>query len=127
MEALLRSLGSVLVPVIELAGALIIVIGVVRGLGFFLAGLGRPGRYPLSLIRMGLGQSMILALEFQVGADILKTALAPDWNSIAQLGAIILLRTVLNYFLSRELSELRQSESDEQPRVEAARQSLTRS
>jgi uncharacterized membrane protein len=58
-----------------------------------------------------LGQSMVMGLEFQVAADILKTALAPSWNDILLLAALIGLRTVLNYLMEREL---RMIEADEQ-------------
>ena len=44
--------------------------------------------------------------EFQVVADILKTAWAPSWNDILQLAALIALRTVLNFLLERELEAL---------------------
>ena len=46
-----------------------------------------------------------LALEFQLGADILTTAVAPSWDQIGKLGAIAVIRTTLNYFLMRELRE----------------------
>jgi len=44
-----------------------------------------------------------LALEFLLGADILRTAVAPSWQEIGQLAAIVVIRTFLNYFLQREL------------------------
>jgi uncharacterized membrane protein len=58
---------------------------------------------PKEEIRLSLARSLALALEFEVGADILRTVVTPSWNDIVLLGAIILLRTVLNYFLQREL------------------------
>ncbi len=60
----------------------------------------------VSTLRMRLGQSMVIALEFQVAADILKTGLAPTWEDILLLAAIIGLRTLLNYLLERELEIL---------------------
>lgn len=53
--------------------------------------------------RVKLGHSLSLGLEFLIGADILKTAVAPSWTEIGQLAAIIGIRTVLNLFLQREL------------------------
>ena len=55
--------------------------------------------------RIKLGHSLSLGLEFLIGADILKTAVAPTWNDIGQLAAIIAIRTVLNFFLMRELEQ----------------------
>jgi uncharacterized membrane protein len=46
-----------------------------------------------------------LALEFQLGADILATAMAPGWEQLGKLGAIAVIRTGLNFFLMRETQE----------------------
>jgi uncharacterized membrane protein len=54
-------------------------------------------------VRLTLGRWLALALEFELAADILRTAVAPSWNEIGQLAAIIVLRTALNYFLQREI------------------------
>jgi uncharacterized membrane protein len=54
-------------------------------------------------IRLNLGRWLALALEFELAADILRTAIAPTWNEIGQLAAIIVLRTALNFFLDREI------------------------
>jgi uncharacterized membrane protein len=49
-------------------------------------------------------------LEFQVGADILSTAIAPSWEQIGKLAAIASIRTLLNYFLTKELENERRRE-----------------
>jgi uncharacterized membrane protein len=56
-------------------------------------------------IRLQLGRWLALALEFEVAADILRTAVAPTWTEIGQLGAIVVLRTALNYFLQQEIDK----------------------
>lgn len=62
-------------------------------------------------VRLRLGRWLVLALEFQVAADILRTAVAPTWNEIGQLAAIIVLRTVLNFFLQKEIEKAGQKQS----------------
>jgi uncharacterized membrane protein len=57
-------------------------------------------------IRLQLGRWLALALEFELAADILRTAVAPTWNEIGQLAAIVILRTVLNYFLQKEIDQV---------------------
>ena len=52
-----------------------------------------------------MARYLALALEFQLGADILTTAVAPDWDDIGKLTAIAVIRTGLNFFLSREMAE----------------------
>jgi uncharacterized membrane protein len=54
-------------------------------------------------IRLQLGKTLALALEFLLAADVLRTAVAPDWDDIGKLAAIAALRTTLNYFLEKEL------------------------
>src|SRR4051794_14301235 len=49
--------------------------------------------------RLELGRFLALALEFQLAADILETAISPDWTKIGHLAAIGAIRTALNYFL----------------------------
>lgn len=52
---------------------------------------------------LSLARWLLLALEFTLAADIVRTAIAPDWKDIGQLGAIAAIRTFLNYFLERDL------------------------
>ena len=55
-------------------------------------------------VRLSLGLWLSLALELEIAADIVRTAIAPGWEEIGKLAAIMVLRTVLNYFLQTELS-----------------------
>jgi uncharacterized membrane protein len=55
--------------------------------------------------RLTLARYLALALELQLGADILSTAVSPSWDQIGKLAAIAVIRTALNYFLLRELRE----------------------
>ena len=56
-------------------------------------------------VRLRLGRWLALALEFELGADILRTAVAPTWSEIGQLAAIAAVRTALNFFLQREIDK----------------------
>ena len=100
------------VPVIELCGALVIILEVIRTAVQYIGGFFRHSPLHRTALRMRLGQSMVMGLEFQVAADILKTALSPTWNDILLLAALIGLRTVLNYLLERELKVLRGDAAD---------------
>lgn len=95
----------VLAAGVELVAALLIGLAVVRAavhaLAVFVQG-PTPTR-SANTVRLELGRWLALALEFALAADILRTAVAPSWNDIGQLAAIIVLRTVLNFFLQREI------------------------
>lgn len=54
-------------------------------------------------VRLRLGRWLAVALEFELAADILRTAIAPTWTEIGQLAAIAAIRTALNYFLQQEI------------------------
>jgi uncharacterized membrane protein len=65
------------------------------------------GRKPLSFntLRLGFARYLALGLELQLGADVIGTAISPSWEEIAALAAIAVIRTGLNFFLSREMQE----------------------
>lgn len=56
-------------------------------------------------VRRRLGEWLALALELALASDIIRTALAPSWDDIGKLAAIMAIRTVLNFFLGRELAD----------------------
>ncbi len=97
-----------IVLVIESLGALIIAIGVLIALVLLARALLRPTE-PASFtrVRLVLGSYLVLGLEFQLAADILKTAVAPTFTEIGQLAAIAAIRTLLNYFLTKEIQSER--------------------
>ena len=66
---------------------------------------GRRQQDAKEAVRLRLGRWLAVALEFELAADILRTAVAPTWNEIGQLAAIVVLRTVLNYFLQQEIDK----------------------
>ncbi|MCU1289332.1 MAG: hypothetical protein JWN60_1561 [Acidobacteria bacterium] len=88
---------------VEAVGALVITIGVVLAIIRFVAHYRAEQPSNFNSVRLTLGKYLALALEFQVGADILSTAISPTWEQIGKLGAIAAIRTVLNYFLTKEL------------------------
>lgn len=55
-------------------------------------------------LRHSLGSYLLLALEFLVAADISKTIVTPTLYQVAVLASVVGIRTVLNYFLSREIA-----------------------
>jgi len=90
---------------VELVGALIIAAGVAVALWRLLMAWGQGRGTGFSSVRLELARYLALALEFQLAADILSTAVAPSWEQIGKLGAIAIIRTGLNFFLQREMQE----------------------
>lgn len=95
---------------VEAVGALVIAAGIGAAALTFARHLvrrnvGRACGSELQGSRRVLAHYLAVALEFQLAADVLSTAVAPSWNQIGKLVAIAAIRTALNYFLSRETEE----------------------
>jgi uncharacterized membrane protein len=102
-----------LVPIVEAIGAVVIVVGVVVTFVAWLASELRIRPVPYERVRLQLGRYLALGLEFQLGADILATAVSPTFEEIGKLGAIAAIRTALNYFLALELQRERERPAGE--------------
>lgn len=107
LEELFKSISIYLASGVECLAALIIGGAAIEAtLGAFVLFYRRSS--PPSAkeeVRLRLGRWLALALEFELAADILRTAIAPTWNEIGQLAAIVVLRTALNYFLEQEIGK----------------------
>ncbi len=89
--------------VIESLGALVIAVGIVVAVGLLVrSAMARHG-FDIPGVRLAFARHLALALEFQLAADILSTAIAPSWDRIGKLAAIAVIRTSLNYFLMLEM------------------------
>lgn len=51
---------------------------------------------------------LVVGLTFQLAADIIETSITTDWNALGRLAAVAVIRTFLNFFLERDLSEVRE-------------------
>ena len=92
---------------VEAIGAAVIGIGVFSTTFRYALSLLEVRKYSNIEIRLHLGSYLALGLDFQLGADILGTAVSPTFEEVQLLAAIVVIRTVLNYFLSKELERER--------------------
>ncbi len=107
-EDVLRDYVDLLVRLVEAAGALIIFIGaVLAAVSFVRALVSRHPSRAFVRVRLRLGRYLALGLEFQLASDVLSTAIAPTFDEIGKLAAIAAIRTLLNYFLGREIEKER--------------------
>ena len=111
MEVYIKALTLWLAAGTEAAAALIIGLATIEAtigaLLLFLPGTARHADPQVAKedVRLRLGRWLAVALEFELGADILRTAVAPTWSEIGQLAAIAAIRTLLNYFLQKEIDK----------------------
>ena len=111
MEEYLVTAVGYLRLVVEAIGAAVVGFGVLSTTYRYVLTLVGVRDYTNNEIRLYLGQYLVLGLEFQLGADILSTAIAPSWEQIGKLGAIAVIRTGLNYFLFLEMKAERKTEA----------------
>lgn len=124
LESWLKVIVGYLAAGAEIAAAVVIGGAVIRGIIDYLRVLFVRSRQNFDAtegIRLQLGRVLALGLEFTVASDILRTAVAPTRQDILNLGAIVLLRTLLNYFLEREIQQGEQRHLPERERLESLR------
>jgi uncharacterized membrane protein len=112
-EVLLQDLALLLKITLEFIAILTIAVALILASRKLLR-IFRPSRYQTAsqTLRLELGHTLALSLEFLLAADIVGTAVSPSWSAIAKLAAITGIRTFLNYFLHREVQDLQtQSQS----------------
>jgi uncharacterized membrane protein len=120
-HSFVQACNGILISVCQLLALLVIAIGVLRSLLIFLDGtlLKHQIFQAFQNSRLMMGYSFSLGLSFLIGASILKTMISSQWNDLAQLGVIIVIRTTLNLLLERAT---RISQREITTRAEAARE-----
>jgi uncharacterized membrane protein len=103
--------------ILALLGALVILIGAIYATFRFLMRLFMSQQQHQVLnvdrVRLDLGRSIALGLEFIIASDIIETTTTPDYYSLGILGFLVVIRTFLNYFLNKDLNSLSKRESQE--------------
>ena len=88
---------------VEIFGAGLVTLGVCLAIVHLVRTFAARKPAEFTETRLILARYLALALEFELGADILGTAISPSWDQIGKLGAIAVIRTGLNFFLSKEM------------------------
>jgi uncharacterized membrane protein len=50
---------------------------------------------------------LVAGLTFQLAADIIETTITTSWDAIGRIAVIALIRTFLNFFLERDVEDVR--------------------
>jgi uncharacterized membrane protein len=101
----------VISDIVALIGVGIIGFGALKaGYNFLLSIVGKRA-INVNYVRVELGYSIILGLEFMVGSDIIESMVKPNYYEVGILGLLVLIRTFLSYFLYKELEQVSKEES----------------
>lgn len=117
LDDLLIRLTEIVVPLINIVALAVIVAGTLEAVvGALAAILWRRRDGSIRTIWMHYSRWLVAGLTFQLAADIIETSAAPSWDDIGQLAAIAAIRTFLNFFLERDITEMdekRREDSDQ--------------
>ena len=117
MEELFKEIAGKIALGVELVSALLIAYGALEALISLLFPKAKSVGWTLFSRRrqvfVRFGTWMLLGLEFQLAADVVRSAISPTWRAIGQLGAIAGIRTLLNYFLEKDVKELGEEKTEE--------------
>src|SRR5258707_15633640 len=105
MEELLRSFWGMAATIVEGAAALLITVGAAEAFVLSLWRFRAPTAEKMR-IWMHFATWLLLGLEFELAADVIRTAIAPTWSDIGQLASIAAIRTFLSYFLDKDIKEV---------------------
>jgi uncharacterized membrane protein len=120
MEELVGVFASGIALAVEAGAVLVVGFGAAEAFARILGliGRGRATHGERKEIWRRFGVWLLLGLEFELAADIIRSVVSPTWIDIAELGAIAVIRTFLNYFLEKDLesaaesgTEVRQAEA----------------
>lgn len=88
-----------------IVGAILIIYGGLRAIVYIILREIRKTEITYTQIRRAFTSYLVFGLEFFIAADVLKTLITPTEQEIVLLGAVVIIRTILGYFLSRESKE----------------------
>jgi uncharacterized membrane protein len=105
MEEALAQVFRGAATIIEAVAVLVVTYGAIEAFGRLLVLGSKP---PVvfaarKAVWRRLGSWLLLGLEFELAADIIRSVVSPAWVDIGRLASIAVIRTFLNYFLERDL------------------------
>ncbi len=93
-------LAEISASTLELVGILIIIIGSFRALVRLFKSVVK--KHPFHVV-VDLGKALSLALEFKMGAEIIKTVIIHNLEELAILGVVIVIRALLAFIIHWEI------------------------
>ena len=88
-------------------GTFVIFVGAVIGIyRYAIYRFINPIKGNLNTIRLDLARTIILGLEFYIASDVIETTITPDFQSLGILCVLVIIRTILNFSLHKEVKEL---------------------
>jgi uncharacterized membrane protein len=121
MEEWLFAVAGGIATVIEAVAVLVVALGCAQAAVGVAGVVMRPRvtHGERKAIWRNFGMWLLLGLEFELAADIVRSVVSPSWEDVGQLAVIAVVRTFLNYFLEQDLE--RAESRSEAPTIEGGR------
>jgi uncharacterized membrane protein len=103
----------------ESLSVIIITIGMAVTVYVILTAYRTSSRKAYNEVRFTFSRYLVMALEFELAADIIGTAISPTWDQLGKLAVIATIRTFLNYFLQMEMRAEKRDVDDKHAGPEA--------
>jgi uncharacterized membrane protein len=120
LRAWLVAVSEPTIVIIDAIAFIWIVVGVVYLLiGSLRALASGASNHDKRVIWLGFARVLVAGLSIQLAADIIESSISTSWEAIGRLGAIAVIRTFLDYFLGRDVNEIRERQKDRRGTREA--------
>jgi len=120
LKAWLVAVSEPTIVIIDAVASLVIVVGVANlGIGLLRGSFSGASNRELRTIWLGFAKVLVAALSIQLAADVIESSISTSWEAIGRLAAIAAIRTFLDYFLGRDMAEIR--ERQQETRAERAK------
>ena len=118
---ILKSIANISIYTLELVGIAIVIIGAIRAV----VQAVRAARHKTSQnLVITLGKHLALALEFKMGAEIIKTVIIENISELLVLAFVIVLRAALAFLIHWEIKAEKKDLSEEMEFMKAAGENL---
>jgi uncharacterized membrane protein len=113
MKEWLTFLSEHAILLIDFAAMIVIVIGTVEVLiNAARVMLGPASGHERREVWLRYASWLVAGLTLQLGADIIETSITTSWEAVGRIAAVAVIRTFLNYFLERDLAEVRERQQE---------------
>ena len=110
LEHIIEQILEVLIPICELMGISVVAFSAVSGFIIYIHSLIT---HQESNVKSKLASGLALSLEFKMAAEILRTVIVRTWQEVAMLGAIVVLREILFFFINKDIKEHNRQHTEE--------------
>ena len=97
-----------LILFVEFVGVLVVVGAIIKGIVDAI----RKDEH----MRLNLVEGIALAMSFKIGGELLRTVVVRNWDEILLLGAVILLRAALTFYIQWEI-RIEKKKKEERKRI----------